>query len=179
MTLNQEDVDFLAYILASDGEDDPVPDPSPPIKRAPPQLLIPTSPIKMIKPSPRSPSAGSGSGRHFTMDSSRRPCSKCVQLYVGGPDLREGITPDIMDPHFCSNLFCIGCDHKVIRFTDRKWKEGTDYLFLRNNYPDRVGQNLVKAPRWAACCCQCTFCSDQSTRKLPTFSTKWVCRGHQ
>jgi hypothetical protein len=104
--------------------------------------------------------------------------TKCVHVFVGGTDLRDGATSDASDPRFCSELFCISCDHKVIRFKDRKWKEGTDYLFLRNNYPDKVSQNLVLAPKSCAFCCQCTFSSEQTTRKLPAFSSTWVCRGH-
>jgi hypothetical protein len=67
----------------------------------------------------------------------------------------------------------------VVRFADRIWKDSTDYLFLRNNYPDTVQQNLLPAPRWCAYCCQCTFCHEQKLRKLPPFSTNWVCRGHR
>jgi hypothetical protein len=88
------------------------------------------------------------------------------------------MTSDVGDPHHCSTLFCVSCDHEVIRFLNRKWRESTDYLFLRNNYPNTVSQNLLPAPRWAAYCCQCTHSSEQATRKLPPFSTNWVCRGH-
>jgi hypothetical protein len=174
--LTADDVAFLHEILRSDEEDDLIF--GKPRRSVPPPCPI-SIPVKPIRSSPRSPSVGSGSSRRFSPSSSRTTCQKCAQIFMGGSDLPEGLTPDLSDPHFCANLFCVSCDHKVIRFKDRKWKDSTDYLFLRNNYPNKVAQNLAVAPRWSACCCQCTFCSDQSIRKLPTFSTNWVCRGHE
>jgi hypothetical protein len=184
--LSKEDADFLQEILGSDDDDDPIfgkPPPSrPPL---PPSLKIngAISGVKPIRQSPRSPSAGSGTRAQSSFPRhSGRPGQapmKCTHIFVGGTDLPEGHTPDATDPHFCSNLFCISCDFKVIRFRDRKWRDSTDYLFLRNNYPHTVAQNLVMAPKWSAYCCQCTFCSEQTERKLPPFSTNWVCRGHE
>lgn len=103
---------------------------------------------------------------------------KCTAIYVGGTDLPDGITTSSSDPHFCSSLICISCDLKVSRYFDKKWKQGTDYLFLRNNYPETVSKNLIPAKGWCAYCCQCTFCEEEKARKLPSFSN-WVCRGHK
>lgn len=104
---------------------------------------------------------------------------KCSAIFVGGTDLPDGITTNSSDPHFCTSLICISCDHKVSRYLDKRWKAGTDYLFLRNNYPNTVSQNLIPAKGWCAYCCQCTFCEEEKTRKLPSFSSNWVCRGHK
>ena len=103
---------------------------------------------------------------------------KCVQICLGGTDLTPGYMNEAFEPHFCSNLFCLSCDHPVIRFNDRRWDKSTNYLFLRNNYPDTVQSNLYVAYGWCAYCCQCTFCEDKEIRKLPPFSSNWICRGH-
>ncbi|OHT06988.1 hypothetical protein TRFO_24873 [Tritrichomonas foetus] len=104
---------------------------------------------------------------------------KCSSICLGGTDLPVGMTVDSSDPHFCSSLICISCDLKVSRYPDKRWKAGTDYLFLRNNYPDKVHQNLITATGYCAFCCQCTFCEENTLRKLSSFSSNWVCRGHK
>ena len=37
----------------------------------------------------------------------------------------------------CSTLRCVQCDFGVISFQDTKWDKSVDYLFLRNNYPEK------------------------------------------
>lgn len=103
---------------------------------------------------------------------------KCIQICVGGTDLTPGFMKDSLEPHFCNNLFCLSCDHPVLRFADCRWDKSTNYLFLRNNYPETVKTNLYHAHGWCAYCCQCTFCEEQKTRKLPPYSSNWICRGH-
>lgn len=107
-----------------------------------------------------------------------QPSAKCSIPCIGGPDLPSGRTSDITSPHFCSNLICVSCDHKVIRFPNYKWSPATDYLFLRNNYPDTVNQNLIPAPGRCAYCCQCTFCDETEVKHLNSFNSTWACRGH-
>jgi hypothetical protein len=63
---------------------------------------------------------------------------KWSTLFVGETALIDGVTIDANDLHFCTNRFCISCDHLVIRFNDRRGKETADYLFLRNNSPDTL-----------------------------------------
>lgn len=111
--------------------------------------------------------------------SPKGPVQKCTSVCIGGPNIPVGMTTETSGPHVCSNLSCIKCDHNVLRFPDRRWKKTTDYLFLRNNFPENVQQNLVIAPGWCAYCCQCTFCEEQNLRKLHAFSSNWVCRGHR
>ena len=103
---------------------------------------------------------------------------KCTEIYLGGTSITPGMTSFPDDPHFCSNLSCLSCDHIVIRFPDSRWAPETDYLFLRNNYPNRVDRNLKRAPGWCAFCCQCTFREEKDLKRLNPFSSNWVCRGH-
>ena len=123
---------------------------------------------------PKSPLSRPHRGMSVVNHNSR----KCVQICLGGTDLSPGYMNDTLEPHFCNNLFCLSCDHPVIRFNDRRWDKSTNYLFLRNNYPDTVQPNLYVAYGWCAYCCQCTFCEEKEIRKLPPFSSNWICRGH-
>lgn len=107
------------------------------------------------------------------------PVQKCTSIYLGGPDVPVGMMTESSDPCVCSKLSCIKCDHNVLRFPNRRWKKSTDYLFLRNNFPENVQQNLIVAPGWCAYCCQCTFSEEKDLRKLPPYSSSWVCRGHR
>lgn len=175
--LSDDDVEFLNHFLGSDDDDSG----DQPASVTPPKSSsrLPTKPA-----SPRSPTHAPSPFRvtpTHQRSSSRveSPSNKCVQVCLGGTKVPVGMTSDVKDPHFCSNLFCISCDHIVIRFADRRWKAATDYLFLRNNYPDNVQQNLVFAPGWCAFCCQCTFAEESGVKKLAPYSTNWVCRGHR
>ena len=177
--LSDDDVEFLKDILGPDSESEDLVNESP--KRPP----LPTKlPSRSIQSPPRSPSVGAESPVRLTPTHQRRASRvyggtrKCVQVCLGGTKMPVGMTSDTQDPHFCNNLFCISCDHIVIRFPDRRWSQATDYLFLRNNYPEHVQRNLVFAPGWCAYCCQCTFCEEQGVKKLAPYSTNWVCRGH-
>jgi hypothetical protein len=164
--LSPDDAAFLRDLLGPDEDEDPIFGNSNPIVpvRGIPQPTAPRISTRIPKsPFPRS----------------NREAVKCNHLFVGGTDLADGVTLDSAEPFFCTHMFCISCDHLVIRFPDRTWRESTDYLFLRLNYPDKVKQNLVPAPRWCAYCCQCTFCAEQKIRKLSPFATSWVCRGHE
>ena len=156
-------------------------------------LLLP-EPIRIpeikIKEKPK-PLSTNNSGRYHSKSSlTRLPQSplpkiqkpakvqKCITPYIGGPDLEVGLTTDILSPKFCSNLICVSCDHKVIRFPNYRWAPSTNYLFLRNNYPDTVQKNLIPAPGVCAYCCQCTFCEETKLHPLNTFDSTWACRGH-
>jgi hypothetical protein len=172
--LNADDDEFIRDILGPDEDEDPI------FGRRgsrPSVLPSPVPRVSIPKQAPRSPSAGSG--RRQTSFSRPGNLSKCSHIFLGGTHLREGVTVNEDDPSFCTSLFCISCDHPVLRFRDRMWSNTTDYLFLRNNYPDTVAGNLVRAPRWCAYCCQCTFQHEQKLRKMPPFSTSWVCRCHR
>ena len=152
-------------------------------------------PIKIpelsIKPKQKTLVGNNNSGRYHSKSSlNRLPASplpkiekpkkpaKCITPYIGGPDLEVGMTTDILNPKFCSNLICVSCDHKVIRFPNYRWAPSTNYLFLRNNYPDTVQKNLIPAPGVCAYCCQCTFCEESKLKPLNSFDSTWACRGH-
>ena len=37
----------------------------------------------------------------------------------------------------CDRLLCLNCDLAALSFDDVRWDGTADYLFLRNNYPDK------------------------------------------
>ncbi|EAY15013.1 hypothetical protein TVAG_019130 [Trichomonas vaginalis G3] len=119
-----------------------------------------------LSPSPRSPVKSTDASKH------------CADIFIGPPSLLPGITISPLEPHFCKNLQCINCDHIVLRFPDRKWASNVDYLFLRNNYPNKVDSRLVPSPGFCAFCCQCTFKDTDKLERLGHFDSDWVCRGH-
>jgi hypothetical protein len=158
--LSNDDIIFLKDILGDDEDSDIVQ-----------SILLP------LLPTQRRESTAISSYRSCkgALAPANGPVTKCGHIFVGGTQLPAGCATDVNNPFFCSNLFCISCDHMVVRFADRRWKPSTDYLFLRNNYPERVHENLVRAPRWCAYCCQCTFRSENQLKKLPLYSGNWVC----
>lgn len=179
--LSDADVKFLNDLLGSDDDDDSDLETVPKMTRPPPP--IDTGLPRVSAHVPSASPGGSGSPFKLTPRPQRSaskagPPQKCCQICLGGTGIPVGITTDAADPHFCENLFCISCDHIVVRFADRRWKQGTNYLFLRNNYPDKLQSNLVFSPGWCAFCCQCTFTEEREVRKLAPFSSNWVCRGH-
>ena len=157
--LNSSDMDIINEILGSDSGDDlePLSESSKPVSKT--NTKIKTNQERKRKPNPNSNTI------------------KCTQIFVGGTDLKPGITTT-SDPHFCSNLFCLSCDHPVIRFENSQWSKDTDYLFMRNNYPEKVQSHLIRSNGYCAYCCQCTFYSENSLRKLSSYSSNWVCLGH-
>lgn len=184
--LSDGDMEFIKDILGPEDSDDDLDDILHPSQ--PKNLDVrPVANLSSMRSPPRSPSVGSSTSSPRKLEPSHQrrgsrfggPAQKCIQICLGGTALPVGRTQDAQSPHFCSNLFCISCDHMVIRFGDRRWNKSTDYLFLRNNYPDKVEQNLMYAPGWCAYCCQCTFREEQGIQRLAPFSTNWVCRGHK
>ncbi|CAG0891802.1 unnamed protein product [Darwinula stevensoni] len=90
-------------------------------------------------------------------------------------DVGDVITTE--DDRACDRLHCTGCDLKVLTFDDMRWDFGTDYLFLRNNYP-AVGGKLVPSSGSRAYGCQCSHRSVRGLQAQKEKSLKWVCGMH-
>ena len=159
--LDDDDLSFIEEFLADSISDDYEPE-----KQKENQFQNDSFHHISLVPSPRLPIKQGAKAQH------------CVCVFLGGTDLLPGFTRSIIEPHFCNNLHCISCDHIVLRFPKSRWKEDVDYMFLRNNYPNKVDKKIVRKAGWCAFCCQCTKKETNKTITLGRFDSNWVCRGH-
>eukprot|EP00052_Salpingoeca_macrocollata_P022178 m.192230 g.192230 ORF g.192230 m.192230 type:complete len:255 (-) comp21734_c0_seq5:34-798(-) len=105
---------------------------------------------------------------------------KCMPLLLGGCSLDLGANRGT-SKCACSSLRCTSCDFKVCCFDNQRWAEDSDYLFFRNNMPekDKLKAKLETAPGTRAYSCQCSWRSiDSETRVDADPALKWVCAKH-
>ncbi|KAI3361259.1 hypothetical protein L3Q82_012926 [Scortum barcoo] len=82
----------------------------------------------------------------------------------------------------CDQLRCTSCDFRVLMFDDFEWDSSCDYLFLRNNMPDRqkLRAKLRKRRGSRAYACQCSWFSTlEPTDLRDRPELRWVCGKHQ
>ncbi|XP_078108167.1 cilia- and flagella-associated protein 418 isoform X2 [Sander vitreus] len=82
----------------------------------------------------------------------------------------------------CHQLRCTSCDFRVLMFDDCEWDMSCDYLFLRNNMPDRqkLRAKLKKRRGLRAYACQCSwFSTSEPTDLRDQPQLRWVCGKHQ
>lgn len=87
----------------------------------------------------------------------------------------------IVSSRACDNLRCLDCDLAVLAVDGFCWDDTTDYLFLRNNYPDMASLRARLEPQRSvrAYACQCQHRSvDEPLTVGSDGSLKWVCAGH-
>ncbi|XP_066956806.1 cilia- and flagella-associated protein 418-like isoform X5 [Macrobrachium rosenbergii] len=104
---------------------------------------------------------------------------RCTTPLIGGTSLPLGMTT-VATKRSCDQLRCIKCDSPVIFFEGFIWTEDTDYLFLRNNYPDleRLRSHLDSLRGGRAYACQCSFRSVEEPLSLEEDTElQWVCAG--
>ncbi|XP_066956796.1 cilia- and flagella-associated protein 418-like isoform X1 [Macrobrachium rosenbergii] len=102
---------------------------------------------------------------------------RCTTPLIGGTSLPLGMTT-VATKRSCDQLRCIKCDSPVIFFEGFIWTEDTDYLFLRNNYPDleRLRSHLDSLRGGRAYACQCSFRSVEEPLSLEEDTElQWVC----
>ncbi|XP_035020107.2 cilia- and flagella-associated protein 418 [Hippoglossus stenolepis] len=110
---------------------------------------------------------------------------KCCPVFVGGSSVTNGVGT-ATSKRSCDQLRCISCDFRVLMFDDCEWDSSCDYLFLRNNVPDRqkLRAKLKKRRGFRAYACQCSWFSSSSSSSEPTDlgvhpQLRWVCGKHQ
>ncbi|XP_044062922.1 protein C8orf37 homolog isoform X1 [Siniperca chuatsi] len=116
----------------------------------------------------------------------RKPSSqsggrKCCPVFVGGSSVTNGVGT-ATSKRSCDQLRCISCDFRVLMFDDCEWDSSCDYLFLRNNMPDRqkLGAKLKKRRGLRAYACQCSWFSTLEPADLRDQpQLRWVCGKHQ
>ena len=112
---------------------------------------------------------------------------RCIRATITG----SGVTKGYKQSSFardvsCGNLRCLKCNFSIRIFNDCKWEltaDGSDYLFLRNSFPNdaKLSAKLVSSVGSCAYCCQCSWANsaeggveeDASEKQL-----QWNCSGH-
>ncbi|XP_019964668.1 cilia- and flagella-associated protein 418 [Paralichthys olivaceus] len=109
---------------------------------------------------------------------------KCCPVFVGGCSVTNGVGT-ATSKRSCDQLRCISCDFRVLMFDDCEWDSSCDYLFLRNNVPDRqkLRAKLKKRRGFRAYACQCSWFSSSSSSEPTDLRVqpqlRWVCGKHQ
>ncbi|XP_047453740.1 cilia- and flagella-associated protein 418 [Mugil cephalus] len=106
---------------------------------------------------------------------------KCCPVFIGGSSVTNGVGT-ATSKRSCDQLRCISCDFRVLMFDDCEWDSSCDYLFLRNNMPDRqkLRARLKKRRGVRAYSCQCSWFSTlEPTDLRDQPQLRWVCGKHQ
>ncbi|XP_078108166.1 cilia- and flagella-associated protein 418 isoform X1 [Sander vitreus] len=106
---------------------------------------------------------------------------KCCPVFVGGSSVTNGVGT-ATSKRSCHQLRCTSCDFRVLMFDDCEWDMSCDYLFLRNNMPDRqkLRAKLKKRRGLRAYACQCSwFSTSEPTDLRDQPQLRWVCGKHQ
>lgn len=106
---------------------------------------------------------------------------KCCPVFVGGSSVTNGVGT-ATSKRSCDQLRCTSCDFRVLMFDDCEWDPSCDYLFLRNNMPDRqkLRAKLKKRRGLRAYGCQCSWFSTlEPTDLRDRPQLRWVCGKHQ
>mmetsp|Transcript_2218 Transcript_2218/g.4212 ORF Transcript_2218/g.4212 Transcript_2218/m.4212 type:complete len:204 (-) Transcript_2218:228-839(-) len=85
----------------------------------------------------------------------------CNTAVLGGEAARLGRRGSAAMKVASETVRCVKCDFAVERWTGMQWKDDTDYMFFRNNMPDRrkVATKLFPQKGKASYACQCTWLS--------------------
>uniref|UniRef100_A0AAX7W0J5 Cilia- and flagella-associated protein 418 n=1 Tax=Astatotilapia calliptera TaxID=8154 RepID=A0AAX7W0J5_ASTCA len=114
-------------------------------------------------------------------DCSPFPQPKAEQ-FPKGPHVEKRLPSQSGGRKSCDQLRCISCDFRVLMFDDCEWDSTCDYLFLRNNMPERqkLGTKLKKRRGLRAYACQCSWISTlEPTDLRDQPQLRWVCGKHQ
>ncbi|XP_028281839.1 cilia- and flagella-associated protein 418 [Parambassis ranga] len=106
---------------------------------------------------------------------------RCCPVFVGGSSVTNGVGT-ATSKRSCDQLRCISCDFWVLMFDDHEWDPSCDYLFFRNNMPDRqkLRSKLKKRRGLRAYACQCSWFSTlEPTDLRDQPQLRWVCGKHR
>ncbi|XP_007228920.2 cilia- and flagella-associated protein 418 [Astyanax mexicanus] len=120
--------------------------------------------------------------RSHAKDSCPQTASKkCCPVFLGGSLVTSGVGTSISQ-RACDQLRCTACDFGIAMFNDHEWDSSCDYLFFRNNMPDRtkLRAKLKRRQGARAYACQCSWYSANSLSELRhNPQLKWVCGQHR
>ncbi|KAK4299757.1 hypothetical protein Pmani_027977 [Petrolisthes manimaculis] len=139
--------------------------------------------LEELEPPPQpilDPSAIIPARNASSTSSSSSSTTRCSVAYLGGTAVMKGFSQGATQ-RACDRLRCLGCDLGVIIIDGFAWIPHTDYLFLRNNYPNmaRLRACLDSRRDTRAYACQCQYRSASSLTKVgEEKGLKWTCGGH-
>ncbi|XP_066540246.1 cilia- and flagella-associated protein 418 [Hoplias malabaricus] len=113
--------------------------------------------------------------------SPQKGSKKCGPVFLGGSSIPVGVGTSVTQ-RACDQLRCTSCDFRVAMFDDHEWDSSCDYLFFRNNMPDRnkLRAKLKRRQGARAYACQCSWHSAITLSELRhTPQLKWVCGQHK
>ncbi|XP_041649590.1 protein C8orf37 homolog [Cheilinus undulatus] len=116
----------------------------------------------------------------------RKPLSqtggrKCCPVFVGGSSSPNGVGT-ATSKRSCDQLRCTSCDFRVLMFDDCEWDSSCDYLFFRNNMPERqkLQVKLKRRRGFRSYSCQCSwFSTSELTELRERAQLRWVCGKHK
>ena len=82
-------------------------------------------------------------------------------VVLGGAKAKVSRHGSIMRNTASSDLICLNCDLPVNRWVGKVWNSNSDYIFFRNNAPDREKMAIMLESKstYAAYACQCSWIS--------------------
>jgi len=116
-------------------------------------------------------------------NSSRTPRQRerCKFVQLAGMSQQCGVY-SALSPCVCCNIRCTRCDMTVQIFDRSEWDPSCEYMFFRENHPNRekLSAMVCSNSNSRAFCCQCSWASYESDveRITPASEFRWVCGGH-
>jgi len=111
---------------------------------------------------------------------------RCIRASVTGSAVKKGYKQSSFARDVsCSSMRCIKCNFSIRIFDKAKWEltaDGSDYLFLRNSFPNdgKLSAKLCADASSCAYCCQCGWANatEGSDVDVKELQLQWNCSGH-
>mmetsp|Transcript_23738 Transcript_23738/g.35649 ORF Transcript_23738/g.35649 Transcript_23738/m.35649 type:complete len:163 (+) Transcript_23738:264-752(+) len=141
----------------------------------------PISPLKT--PQPATKVGAEELSRRQPNGASSNRNQRCTFIQLTGIRAEIGLIVSSLAPRICSRMRCLNCDMNVEIFDGSEWAASVEYMFFRENHPNRarLQAGLTANPDARAFCCQCSWravASPTTERVTPTSDLRWVCGGH-
>jgi len=109
--------------------------------------------------------------------------ARCSRVVVSGSQTARGLKSSAFSKCACDRLRCLKCNFEAIQFSGQEWSSNVDYMFFRNNMPNRekLSPQLLQKSTSVAYCCQCSWISTEEEVVLSAGAMnrpQWVCAGH-
>ncbi|XP_075995133.1 cilia- and flagella-associated protein 418 [Genypterus blacodes] len=137
--------------------------------------------LEDLKEDRHSEAAGAQSGREKKKLQPQPAGTKCCPVFLGGSSVTNGLGT-MLSKRSCDQLRCTSCDFRVLTFDDCEWDDSCDYLFFRNNMPERekLRAKLKRRRGSRSYACQCSWFTAAEAADLRDHRRlRWVCGKHR